>query len=91
MELQDRYQYQWIETFFAFPNDHINEIRWNALQLIHYGFSRDEVYFMPITELQDYVKIINQTYEEEEEARRNAMNAGTSHQEGITSGMINMS
>lgn len=45
---------------------------------------------MPVTEVQDYIKIINQTYEEEEEARRNAINAGSSHQEGVTSGMINM-
>ena len=91
MEQQDRQQYQWTRTFFAFPSGHINEIRWNALQLIHYGFSRDEVYFMPITELQDYIKMINQTYEEEEEARRTAMAASsTSSKEGITSGMINM-
>jgi hypothetical protein len=46
---------------------------------------------MPITELQDYIKMINQTYEEEEEARRTAMAASsTSSKEGITSGMINM-
>jgi hypothetical protein len=90
VEHREWHRYQWIGTFFAFPKEHINEIRWNALQLIHYGFSRDEVYFMPITEVQDYIKIINQTYEEEEEARRNAMNAGSSHQEGITSGMVNM-
>lgn len=46
---------------------------------------------MPITEVQDYVKIINQTYEEEEEARKNAVSSAShSSQEGITSGMINM-
>jgi len=89
--LQGKYQFQWTETFFAFPKGHINEIRWNALQLIHYGFSRDEVYFMPITEMQDYIKIINQTYEEEEAERRSIMaSSNTSTQEGITSGMINM-
>ena len=46
---------------------------------------------MPINELQDYIKIINQTIEEEEEERINAMNAGnTQSKEGMTTGMINM-
>jgi hypothetical protein len=46
---------------------------------------------MPISELQDYIKIINQTIEEEEEERRLAAAANnTQSKEGITTGMINM-
>lgn len=91
MEQQSRFLFLWIRTFFVYPREHINEIRWNALQLIHYGFTRDEVYFMPINELQDYIKIINQTIEEEEEERRLAATANnTQSKEGITTGMINM-
>ena len=76
--------------FFAYPKDYIRNIRWNALQMVHYGFTREEVYFMPITELQDYIKILNEQHEEEEQARLNAMHSNSAPQEGITSGMINM-
>ena len=48
------------------------------------------MYFMPITELQDYIKILNEQHEEEEQARLNAMHSNSAPQEGITSGMINM-
>lgn len=58
--------------------------------MVHYGFTREEVYFMPITELQDYIKILNEQHEEEEQARLNAMHSNSASQEGITSGMINM-
>lgn len=33
--------------------------RSNVLDLVHYGFSRDECYFMPLTEFMDYIKILN--------------------------------
>ena len=51
--------------------------------MVHYGFTREEVYFMPITELQDYIKILNEQHEEE-------VHSNSAPQEGITSGMINM-
>lgn len=62
------------------------------MQMVHYGFSRDEVYFMPISELNDYIKLLNQSIEEEEERQREIMSQNTSStsQEPLTSGMINM-
>lgn len=35
------------------------------MALVHYGFSREEVYWMPITEFQDYILLINQQVEQE--------------------------
>ena len=29
------------------------------MDLVHYGFSREELYFMPLDELMDYIEIIN--------------------------------
>lgn len=34
-------------------------MRNNILDLVHYGFSREELYFMPLDELMDYIEIIN--------------------------------
>lgn len=60
--------------------------------MVHYGFSRDEVYFMPISELNDYIKLLNQSIEEEDERNRELMNQSqqSSSSEPLTSGMINM-
>lgn len=38
------------------------------MALVHYGFSREEVYWMPIGELEDYILLLNQQQEEEQEA-----------------------
>lgn len=35
------------------------------MSLVHYGFSREEVLWMPLTEAQDYIHLINQQVEEE--------------------------
>jgi hypothetical protein len=35
------------------------------MSLVHYGFSREEVMWMPITEMQDYILLINQQIEHE--------------------------
>lgn len=35
------------------------------MSLVHYGFSREEVYWMPISELEDYIKLINEQRERE--------------------------
>lgn len=41
------------------------------MSLVHYGFSRQEALWMPIPELQDYVQLINEQIEEENEAIAN--------------------
>ena len=35
------------------------------MALVHYGFSREEAMWMPVTEFQDYILLINQQIEEE--------------------------
>lgn len=35
--------------------------------MVHYGFTREECYWMPINELQDYIKLINEKSAKEEE------------------------
>ena len=35
------------------------------MSLVHYGFAREEALWMPIPELQDYVQLINEQVEEE--------------------------
>lgn len=42
-------------------------IRHNTMALVHYGFSREEALWMPLPEVQDYVLLINQQIEEENE------------------------
>ena len=38
------------------------------MSLIHYGFSREEVYWMPIDELNDYIVLLNRQVEKENES-----------------------
>lgn len=38
----------------------------NILVLVKYGFSREEVYFMPIGEMLDYIKLISRIKREED-------------------------
>lgn len=44
------------------------DIRLTIMALVKYGFTREEVYWMPITECNDYIKIINQQREDEQMA-----------------------
>ena len=47
------------------------------MSLVHYGFTREEVYWMPIAEMQDYIQLINEQTE-----RENAeLNSGSSNTE----------
>ena len=38
------------------------------MSLIHYGFSSEEVYWMPIQELNDYIILLNRQVEKENES-----------------------
>lgn len=35
------------------------------MALVHYGFSREEVMWMPVTEMNDYILLINEQIEKE--------------------------
>ena len=43
-------------------------VRRNVLELVHYGFTREECYFMPISEMIDYINILNRQREQEAES-----------------------
>ena len=59
-----------IKDFFVINEEEVEDwiytTRVNTLALVKQGFTRDEIYFMPINEMQDYVKIINDSYEKEQ-------------------------
>lgn len=46
--------------------------------MIHYGFTREEVYFMPVSEMYDYIELINKQVEEENQRMRES-SSGTSN------------
>jgi len=75
VENRKKEQFHSIRNFFVISpenvNDYIVSIRKNILDLVHYGFSREEVYFMPAGEVMDYIKIINDRIDREEEQRKN--------------------
>ena len=67
-----------IETFFVIDDDpeYLYITRKNILSLVHYGFSREEIYFMPITEFISYIKLINEErIEVEKETQSNTNNS----------------
>lgn len=41
------------------------------MSLVHYGFSREEAIWMPITEMQDYIQLINSQVDAENGAQKN--------------------
>lgn len=59
-----------VGTFFASSSLGLQSIRHNTLALVHYGFSREEVLWMPMSEVFDYIQLINKQIEEENEQRR---------------------
>lgn len=41
-------------------------LRINTLTLVKQGFTREEIFYMPLTEIQDYIRILNNNIEEEQ-------------------------
>lgn len=62
-----RWMYLLLPTFFALDSGNLRLIRHNVMALVHYGFSREEALWMPIPELHDYIQLINEQVEEENE------------------------
>ena len=46
-------------------------LRYNTLFLVKQGFSREEIFYMPLTEIMDYLKILNEQNEREIEEINN--------------------
>lgn len=74
-------------SFFVISEEQLEEynlgVRKNVLHLVHYGFSREEVYFMPLGEMIDYIKLINHEIEEEEEYYRLKNTPGSSSENDV--------
>lgn len=51
-----------------------NRLRINTLALVKNGFSREEIFFMPISEMNDYIRLINKAVEEENNEINNDIN-----------------
>ena len=51
-----------------------NRLRINTLALVKNGFSREEVFFMPISEMNDYIRLINKAVEEDNNEKDNTDN-----------------
>ncbi len=46
--------------------DWYKRLRINTLTLVKQGFTREEIFYMPLTEIQDYIRILNNNIEEEQ-------------------------
>ena len=46
--------------------DWYKRLRTNTLTLVKQGFTREEIFYIPLTEIQDYIRILNNNIEEEQ-------------------------
>lgn len=53
-------------------------VRNNVFALVKHGFTREEVWFMPLNEVRDYVKLLNDNIAAEEAAASSATGEGDS-------------
>ena len=58
------------KTFFVISEEEMEDwykrLRINTLTLVKQGFTREEIFYMPLTEIQDYIRILNNNIEEEQ-------------------------
>lgn len=58
------------KTFFVISEEEMvdwyKRLRINTLTLVKQGFTREEIFYMPLTEIQDYIRILNNNIEEEQ-------------------------
>ena len=60
--------------------DWYKRLRINTLTLVKQGFTREEIFYMPLTEMQDYIRILNNNIEEEQnEIDRMKVESGSSN------------
>lgn len=71
MELSGKLKFHLTKSFFVISKEELEQYlyatRKNVLTLVHYGFTREELYYMPLTEYMDYIKILNDETPEEEQ------------------------
>ena len=65
-----RLLYRSQKTFFVISEEEMEDwykrLRINTLTLVKQGFTREEIFYMPLTEIQDYIRILNNNIEEEQ-------------------------
>ena len=65
-----RLLYRSQKTFFVISEEEMEDwykrLRINTLTLVKQGFTREEIFYMPLTEMQDYIRILNNNIEEEQ-------------------------
>ena len=65
-----RLLYRSQKTFFVISEEEMvdwyKRLRINTLTLVKQGFTREEIFYMPLTEMQDYIRILNNNVEEEQ-------------------------
>ena len=65
-----RLLYRSQKTFFVISEEEMKDwykrLRTNTLTLVKQGFTREEIFYMPLTEIQDYIRILNNNIEEEQ-------------------------
>ena len=58
------------KTFFVISEEEVvdwyKRLRINTLTLVKQGFTREEIFYIPLTEIQDYIRILNNNIEEEQ-------------------------
>ena len=58
------------KIFFVISEEEMEDwykrLRINTLTLVKQGFTREEIFYMPLTEMQDYIRILNNNIEEEQ-------------------------
>ena len=58
------------KTFFVISEEEMKDwykrLRINTLTLVKQGFTREEIFYIPLTEIQDYIRILNNNIEEEQ-------------------------
>ena len=65
-----RLLYRSQKTFFVISEEEMEDwykrLRINTLTLVKQGFTREEIFYIPLTEIQDYIRILNNNIEEEQ-------------------------
>ena len=65
-----RLLYHLQKTFFVISEDEMEDwykrLRTNTLTLVKQGFTREEIFYIPLTEIRDYIRILNNNIEEEQ-------------------------
>ena len=58
------------KIFFVISEEEMEDwykrLRINTLTLVKQGFTREEIFYIPLTEIQDYIRILNNNIEEEQ-------------------------